>query len=320
MSEEKPANQQKVAEPDQLTLPVGAAEEEIGARLRKQRRKRRISVEEAARALKLAPSTLHEIEKGELGRFESLYRRGYLRNYARFLGLDPEPLLQMLRDSDLPPLKTVVPVGKSAPKLDRFLRVATYAIVTTLIIPPLVLIYIQGGLGFLDRERGASVDTETSVVLSTEQVADVLVGDESGEDSVEAVPEPTGPVTASALPLSPIRPVRDPEPTPEAPGSDGEIDASAVEEAPDPRSVLQVELLSDSWLEIYAADGERLEFDLLRAGEQREFSAEAPFRLLVGRGNAVQLSLDGEAVEFDGQGRGDIVRFEIGSDGTVLAD
>ena len=320
MNDKKPADQNEIEEPSQLRLPVGSAEQEVGARLRQKRLKRRISIDDAARALKLAPSTLREIEEGELGRFESLYRRGYLRNYARFLGLDPEPLLQLVQSTDLPPLKMVLPVGRTGQKFDRFLKVATYAIVTTLIIPPLVLIYIQGGMVFLDRDRSLVVDSQEAVVAPAQSVAELAVSARAVEGSVERDTAISGPVTASALPLNYIRPVRDLVSEQLPPAAEAGSGMVSSDEAPDPRSVLQLELLDDSWVEVYAADGRRLEFDLLRAGDQRRFVAEAPFRLLVGRGNAVQLSMDGELVQFEGQERGDIVRFEIAVDGAVLRD
>ncbi len=317
MTNKKPAHDGDSVEPSQLRLPVGAAEEEVGARLRHQRIKRRISIEEAARALRLSPATLEEIERGDWGRYESLYRRGYLRNYARFLGLDSAPLLEMLQEAELPPLRTVLPVKSRGPNFEHFLKVATYTIVTTLIIPPLVLIYIQGGLGFLDRERTVVLDSVESVPATGDQVGESLFPQPGGESTVVRDLGPTTPVTASTIPLSYIRPVRDLASEQHAMVAEAESAPSGSEE-PDFRSTLVLELLDDSWVEVYAADGRRLEFDLLRAGEQRRFVAEAPFRILAGRGSAVSLSLDGEPVQFAGQDRGDVVRLELSADGVFV--
>lgn len=317
MNNNKPALNDETGEPGQLRLPVGMAEEEVGAQLRHQRLKRKISIEDAARALKLATTTLQEIERGDLGRYESLYRRGYLRNYARFLGLDPAPLLAMLQEADLPPLRTVLPVQSRGPNFDKFLKIATYAIVTTLIIPPLVLIYIQGGLDFLDRDRAVVVDVSEPEAASGNLSGQTPLPQRPASLGLERDTASTAPVTASALPLSYIRPVRDlvmddPQVEPDS--------LAAGDQALDPRSVLVVELLDDSWLEVYAADGQRLEFDLLRAGTQRRFVAEAPFRILAGRGSAVNLILDGEVLRFDGQDRGDVVSLELSADGVILRD
>lgn len=304
-------------EPSQLRLAVGAAEQEIGAQLRQRRMQRKLSVEDVARALKLAPATVEEIERGDLDRHESLYRRGYVRNFARHVGMDPAPLLAMLQSSDLPPLRTVLPVQQRGRNFDRVLRIATYAIVTTLIIPPIVLIYIQGGLSFLDRDRQLSQTTGELEMISRD-VQVPLVGPELPvELAREREAVNLGPVTASALPLGVIRPVRDTAATAReeelAPGAIGLPTAEA-----DSRSLLVIELSDDSWLEVYAADGRRLEFDLLRAGTERLFHEEGPFRILAGRGSAVSLTLDGQRLEFEGQDRADVVSLELGKDGAVL--
>lgn len=313
MNDKKPAHQLEVDEPNQLSLPVGAAEEEVGARLRHQRLKRQILVADAARALKLSPSTIEEIERGDLGRHESLYRRGYLRNYARFLGLDPAPLLEMLQDSDLPPLRSVLPVRSRGPRFDRYLKIATYTVVTTLIIPPLVWIYIQGGLDFLDRDRTLALEPGAAV---QDGVSQPLFPQRPAAPAVEAEMAGTVAVTASALPLSHIRPVRDLVAEDRLAVVDLEAE-STTPETTDSRSVLMIELMDDSWLEVYAADGRRLEFDLLRAGDQRRFVGEAPFRILAGRGNAVSLTLDGQTLTFEGQERADVVNLELSDDGVI---
>lgn len=316
MTDKKPAHSTEEAEPSQLRLAVGAAEEEIGAMLRHQRLKRKIALDDAARALKLSQSTLDEIERGGLDRFESLYRRGYVRNYARFLGLDPAPLLAMLQESDMPALRPVLPVQQRGRSFDRLFKIATYAIVTTLIVPPIVLIYIQGGLDFLDRERA---DAQQLMLPSSaiQEPASSFVGPlRPFSTDVDREATPPSPVTASALPLNYIRPVRDPVGADLPLRGDSGAQANGGEIA-EMRGALVIELLDDSWLEVYAADGRRLEFDLLRAGVERRFLEDGPFRILAGRGSAIRLELDGQALNFEGQDRADVVTLEISVDGTV---
>jgi len=71
--------------------------EAIGAQLKSTREALELSVSEVAHQLKLAP---RQVEALEAGRFEALpggtFVRGMLRNYARLLKLDPEPLLEGL--------------------------------------------------------------------------------------------------------------------------------------------------------------------------------------------------------------------------------
>ena len=71
--------------------------EAVGAELRSAREALGLSVSEVAHQLKLAP---RQVEALEAGRFEALpggtFVRGMLRNYARLLKLEPEPLLDSL--------------------------------------------------------------------------------------------------------------------------------------------------------------------------------------------------------------------------------
>jgi len=71
--------------------------EAVGAELRAARETQGLSVSEVAHQLKLAP---RQVEALEAGRFEALpggtFVRGMLRNYARLLKLEPEPLLERL--------------------------------------------------------------------------------------------------------------------------------------------------------------------------------------------------------------------------------
>lgn len=75
----------------------------VGAALRSAREARGESVRDAAHALKLSP---RQIEAIELERFDQLpgpaFVRGFVRNYARYLGIDAEPLVAGLR-RDAPP-------------------------------------------------------------------------------------------------------------------------------------------------------------------------------------------------------------------------
>jgi cytoskeleton protein RodZ len=216
-----------------------------------------------------------------------------------------------------------MPVRKPRIKFDRILKFSTYLIVTTLIIPPLVLIYIQGGLRFMDSEPTAGSQAQVSVSTGSEErvsdrvaralalgvegrVDDDPVGTEQSGDAAESK------IVATALPVGAIRPLRDPA------AEVAEMPADASTEEASAGSELVIEVLEDSWLEVYAGDGERLEYDLLRQGDRRQFSASPPYRLLLGRASAVSLELNGVPVEFDGQDRADIANFELTAEGEVL--
>lgn len=69
--------------------------EEIGKTLREARTRLGLTLEEAERSTRIRTYHLEALERGDLNSLPSqVQARGFLRNYADYLGLDSEPLLQ----------------------------------------------------------------------------------------------------------------------------------------------------------------------------------------------------------------------------------
>jgi transcriptional regulator with XRE-family HTH domain len=70
----------------------------IGAVLAERRGERGLSIEQVAAATRIRAQHLRALEADEPMQLAApVYAKGYLRTYASYLGLDPEPLLQVLR-------------------------------------------------------------------------------------------------------------------------------------------------------------------------------------------------------------------------------
>lgn len=294
----------------------------IGATLAQARKDAGLSRRVITERLRLPGLVIEDIECGRVDRLSGLYRRGYITNYARLVGLDPAALLAEVTDDELPELREVLPVNAQSWKFERYLKIATYALVTTVIVPPLLYFFIQGGSRIMEREPAPDLadtvvqEPATGTEQGGSRIARTLPLDETGvRQSREG-----GHVSASAIPLSP-RSSRDPEAGMAEGGNPGVLDASPIGPA-EAQAValnrLAIEVTGDSWIEIHDADGQRLEYDLIRAGESRGYEGRAPFRLLLGRANAVNLVLDGQEIEYEGHDRGDLARLELLASGEVL--
>ena len=66
----------------------------IGDFLRAARRKRRVSIERAAEETRIRADYLMRMESDEMDFLAPAYVRGFLRSYARFLGMDADPLVK----------------------------------------------------------------------------------------------------------------------------------------------------------------------------------------------------------------------------------
>lgn len=96
-----PSTSQDTAQssPDQLS-----AYQHVGAYFRDIRQHYRLSVNQVSEQLHIRVKYIEAIERGELDELPSkVYAKGYIRNYASFLGLNAEKVLAEYEASGLPP-------------------------------------------------------------------------------------------------------------------------------------------------------------------------------------------------------------------------
>ncbi len=94
--------------------------ESIGEVLRQAREARGISLAEAEEATKVRQKFLQALEQDDFQRLPGeVYRRGFLKSYAIYLGLDPEPLLARYRAQRAPAEEQKAAPGVSAPSAPR---------------------------------------------------------------------------------------------------------------------------------------------------------------------------------------------------------
>jgi transcriptional regulator with XRE-family HTH domain len=76
----------------------------LGETLAAKRGERGLTIEQVSTATRIRAHYLSALESNELERLAApVYAKGHLRTYARFLGLDPEPLVAMLRPASRDP-------------------------------------------------------------------------------------------------------------------------------------------------------------------------------------------------------------------------
>jgi cytoskeleton protein RodZ len=75
-----------------------------GAVLAAKRGERGLSIQQVVAATHIRADHLEALEEDDLTRFPAaVYAKGYMRTYARYLGVDPEPLIATLEEETLPP-------------------------------------------------------------------------------------------------------------------------------------------------------------------------------------------------------------------------
>ena len=122
-----------------------------GAYLREAREEANMTVERVATALLLNTAILGALEADAYDRLPApTFVRGYLRGYARVLGLPSGPVLEMYdrQGFEPPPLTSDVTESKQAHTSDAVVRLVTYAVAAVLVVLVGLWWHSQEGGGF----------------------------------------------------------------------------------------------------------------------------------------------------------------------------
>ena len=170
-------------------------ERSLGARLRQAREAAHMSVGQIAAALFLDPQKIEALEADAFDRFAApAFVRGYLRGYARVLGLPSEPILEMYdrQGFDPPPLDSdAVDTMKQAHTFDIPVRLVSYAVGGVLVLLVGLWWQSQEGVGFdigadlLGRWPDPVPETSLPSAGAPRPAPD---GEEAGDDSIAMAP------------------------------------------------------------------------------------------------------------------------------------
>ena len=185
-------------------------ERSLGARLRQAREAAHMSVGQIAAALFLDPQKIEALEADAFDRFAApAFVRGYLRGYARVLGLPSEPILEMYdrQGFDPPPLDSdAVDTMKQAHTFDIPVRLVSYAVGGVLVLLVGLWWQSQEGVGFdigadlLGRWPDPVPETSLPSAGAPRPAPD---GEEAGDDSIAMAPDPTSEASRDGEPPMP---------------------------------------------------------------------------------------------------------------------
>lgn len=238
----------------------------FGEELRRERIVREISLEEICATTKISMRQLKALEDSDLSRLPAAtFTRGFIRAYARHLGIDPEEKVNAYL-ADLAGSPAEAPSAKRPRPRSRFWRGrrATAGM-------------IVGGVTGLLLLLGLIANPERRPLPPRDRVAS------------RSVPAVLKHVTLSSEPTPAIG-VESASPAPSA--------AAAEAPARDAGSgvSLLLEFDGDSWTRL-EADGHTVLTGLIHGGETRRFEARDGFRLTLGNAGAVRVTVDGRPLD-----------------------
>jgi len=263
----------------------------IGQVLRDAREAQGMTLEQAAARLRLMQRQVVAMETDE---FESLgqpvFARGFVRNYSRMLGLEPEALLARMEGAPAEPDVVSYP----APPQTRSWLSSPWLIL--LLLGVLVVVTVPVALYWWLNE---GVDEQVSRVQPAERVAPVPlplagpVAEPAGAATPVAEPEPVPP----AAPEMPAIPAPAPA-SPAAPAAGpGAASVPAAPASPAHSGVLNLELGAEAWIEIKDASGRMLHRQLNPAGSSVSVRGQPPFDLVIGNAAQARMTYNGRPID-----------------------
>ena len=270
-----------------------------GDTLRHERQQKGLSLERAARESRIKISIIEAIETGEIAHIPSVYLKGYIRNYARFLGVDPaefEGQIQEVQGAE-PEVRSVFIGNTGRGGAEKWLKVSSY-LAASVLIAALAWQFTHEAVRF---SQGETRINESAQV-------------EPGGGEYEQAPALEEPSRARTHLNASLAAVDVTQQGGERVGGNAAQEAWAALE--DPASIegqhtLSLTTSADTWVEIFTADDQQLEMDLIRAGSSRVYRGPGPFRVMVGRASAIVISLDGQVVDLSPHTNGDVANLVL---------
>jgi len=272
------------------------------------RQAQNLSVADVARQLKL---TVHQVEGLEAGEYEKLpgpvFVRGFIRNYARFVKLDPEQLVHSAAKS-LPhqeprppaPPSHDIPFPTVAPR-----RWPKYAAATAAAVAAL------SAYEFYFSEPPTA---GTSSVAVPPPVTAAPAPQPSAPAVPESAPGRTGPASEGARAEPSLARARAGA---AASGQDAPPVASRIalqdQETLSKREVREVRMVFDqeSWVEIRDRNGKPIFSQLNHRGTEQRVNGRPPLSVVVGNARGVRLTYDDQPVDLARHTKIDVARFNL---------
>jgi cytoskeleton protein RodZ len=235
----------------------------FGRRLAAERERLGLSVADVAARLRLHPKQVAAIENETLPALPAAFLRGFVRNYAKELRLDPEPLLAELNQRLQPrgDALAAAPLAAASPAArDQLSR----RVVVVGSLAALVALAVIGW--FTTRARHAA--------------------------EVPAVPPPsmTAPAAPAAAAVAPT-----PEPAAVEPPVAGPTSAPAAASAAS--DGLRLSFREEAWVEVVQGDGRVVFSQLNAAGTERRIEGKPPLRLVIGNASGVEVEYKGRRID-----------------------
>ena len=276
----------------------------LGQTLAAERERQGLSRADVAQRLHMSAYQIEAIENGDYGRLpRGTFLRGFVRNYAKVLGINAEPVLALLPEGAPSEKKPGIVVPTQNIRFDPigerlqspYVKAATLAVVA--IAAAFAAMYWWLFIRTTPPGTGARkppvVAAPAAAPSATPQlqVPEVIAVEARPE---ARKPEPLPPTASAAVAPASLRP-----------GAGAQSSAAAE------GSTLKFRFKGESWVEIRDARGKLLFSKLNPPGSETEVSGKPPFNVIVGNAPEVQLFYNDHEFDLEPHTKVAVARFTV---------
>jgi len=299
---------------------------DVGKQLRRAREASNLSIQSVAASLHLAPKVVIALEENDLGQFQPVFVKGYLRNYGHLLNLPVEPLIESYNRTIQPDQDTFQPPkqGSKASNSPLFFYLLLTAGILSLVvwatgkvlfplkdIPASQSAAETSPLSMSPAQPAGGDGSEPPLMQSENLSSAGVANGQSSQSSDKA--EPDKPISTVATDANELV-------GPPKPGSsktqDGTLASANPMPARQPESLgpdtIAVHLSAKAWVGIRDHAGHRLVYEKIPAGTDRSFSGQAPFLVVLGNSPATKIEFNGKPFTPPKSKAGTVAKFTLG--------
>lgn len=274
--------------------------------LRRSREAAGLHIAALAAALKVPVKKLEALEAGRYDELPDLtFARALASSACRQLKIDPAPVLEQIPVGHLPVLGDGAGAINAPFKQaqDNQASVAAEWLRRPAVLLSLALVLGAAALVLMPDWNISNRSTGDAVTAASPVVPTVVAS---------AEPAPAATVSQLALPVSPS-PVVDevPQPVPAATALAALPVVTEGAAASASSSLLHIEAIGASWVEVVDGAGKSQVQRMLKSGDVLDFTAVPPYSVVVGRADAVAVTVRGQTFDVTPYARNSVARFQV---------
>ena len=292
--------------------------ETVGEILHNKRKEIGLSLDEITEKLNLDSNLIELLENNDYEKFKvETYLKGYLRAYAKLLGIDGDRIIKLYKESNPEKEPEILPDVKPKNQKnsgDRSVKLFSYILGLTIALS--MLIWYQknimikpdvnenyiGNIELNKNNEINGVDTSYKIIIHSdywqwpidnisERYRESGSNDQSKSLKNEKIQDELKEDVIQEQVL--------------------ETEESPVYETQQSADTVVLDLRGDSWVEVYDREGNRLFLDLARGGKNYIINGNSPFDILLGAANEVSIEFNGSVVNIEPYTRYGIARFTL---------